>query len=628
MIQGYATPPSVFPGESISICVASGDEITNFRAYFFRRGANWEFQAVSDIWTAYAIPKPEGDDATTNWGWPSSDFTIPDDWASGAYVAVFVEGEDEPVDSGSVDPDDPNYFYPRTLFVVKSAAPGESAGILYKVPLFTYCAYDFEGFVSLYTGQSKVTMQRVGASGLGGDPYDKDVSDAYDLTSPRQTFSHWDAPFISWLESNGYQADYCTDLDIHENADDFLQNYSLLLSVGHDEYWSEEMRTNVEDFVSNGGNVAFFSANTCWWRIHLTEMNTAFTCDKTVHSGNTQPYDQWMRTQPETALTGVSYKHAGGWWSDERDPVGFTVQYPDHWVYAGTALAMGEFVGNGTNEALVGYECDGARIAGQDSQGNYLASHSDGTPSTFVILGVGQLGPSWEDRQGGNCAAATMGLWGDAGIVFTAATTDWARVLAAGNPNVDRITRNVLEHLDSMAVQIAGPFISGLGGGSIAVEGKEATFTVGTGLLGDVKNRRFKWTINNKEGQVSNQPTFTAQMPSPPVPVTIAVSITCNATYPAFGTLTFKPLKAEEYGQWELTRALRRLLAVIARNPKAAEGSRDQSVFTGPLWDRLRGEVTTRYSRPDLKNIVQAAENVVKLGRELLDRKGRTQSPV
>ena len=35
-----------------------------------------------------------------------------------------------------------------------------------------------------------------------------------------------------------------------------------MLSVGHDEYWSWEMRDAVEGFVAAGGNVAFFSGNT------------------------------------------------------------------------------------------------------------------------------------------------------------------------------------------------------------------------------------------------------------------------------------------------------------------------------------------------------------------------------
>ena len=39
---------------------------------------------------------------------------------------------------------------------------------------------------------------------------------------------HWDAPFISWLENNGYEVDYCTDYDIDEDPD-FLTPYCMLL---------------------------------------------------------------------------------------------------------------------------------------------------------------------------------------------------------------------------------------------------------------------------------------------------------------------------------------------------------------------------------------------------------------
>jgi hypothetical protein len=151
----------------------------------------------------------------------------------------------------------------KALFVVK-AAPGKTAPILYKVPLFTYQAYNDTNSPisntdggSLYSGAAKVTLRRTGG-GTGGTPYDISVQDAYDGSSPRQTFAHWDVPFISWLERNGYSVDYCTDLDIHENPGDFLSNYKLLLSVGHDEYWSPEMRAKVEAFVENGGNVALF----------------------------------------------------------------------------------------------------------------------------------------------------------------------------------------------------------------------------------------------------------------------------------------------------------------------------------------------------------------------------------
>ena len=57
---------------------------------------------------------------------------------------------------------------------------------------------------------------------------------------------------------------------------------------------------------------------------------------------------------------------------------------------------------------------------------------ADGTPEDFTILAVGDTRPSgWGFGNG----AATMGAFTSrGGTVFTASTTDWARVLAAGDP--------------------------------------------------------------------------------------------------------------------------------------------------------------------------------------------------
>ncbi len=144
-------------------------------------------------------------------------------------------------------------------------------------------------------------MHRPGG-GVGGRPWDYYFPDVYDPSSPRQTFWHWDARFISWLERRRCAIDYCTDLDVHKNFGNFLGAYRLLISAGHDEYWSEAMRRNIEAFVENGGNVAFFSGNTCWWRVHFVEGNAAFVCDKTKLAGDDQKRDQWFRFDPRPVV--------------------------------------------------------------------------------------------------------------------------------------------------------------------------------------------------------------------------------------------------------------------------------------------------------------------------------------
>jgi hypothetical protein len=290
--------------------------------------------------------------------------------------------------------------------------------------------------------------------GVGGRPWDHYFPDVYDPSSPRQTFWHWDVPFIRWLEEKHFAVDYCTDLDVHENFQNFIEPYRLLLSVGHDEYWSEAMRRHVAAFVEkSGGNVAFFSGNTCWWRVHVVDDDAAIICDKTTIPGNTRKRDQWFQIDPENRLIGVSHRNGGGQWWGERERIGYTVQRADHWVFAGTGLRDGDTFG--ANYALVGYECDGAAISDRaDERGFAVPSRDDGTPANFVILGIAPLGPEWAQDPDGfpGARTATMGIYANNGIVFTAATTDWSRALAHGEPSVAKITENILRRLGLAAI--------------------------------------------------------------------------------------------------------------------------------------------------------------------------------
>lgn len=75
-------------------------------------------------------------------------------------------------------------------------------------------------------------------------------------------------------DPSGYQADYCTDVDLDRDGAELLTPHQLLVSVGHDEYWSDAMRAAVDRFVAAGGNAAFFGGNTCWWRVAFPDKVT------------------------------------------------------------------------------------------------------------------------------------------------------------------------------------------------------------------------------------------------------------------------------------------------------------------------------------------------------------------
>lgn len=446
MIQGFPLQSSVFPGDTLTLCVST--DAPQFRVDFFRQGASLVQMLSSDWFTSVAINYPDHG-ADQDWsqdqseknglipGWPQFNFAIPPDFTSGVYIAMLVEGNGDGNARGNTPPLDmrtPDARYGKALFVVRSPAPGTYAKILYKLPLFTYHAYNDVGGWSLYTAPNTpafVSLRRPGG-GTGGHPWDEGNFDPNDRSSTRQVFAHWDAPFIAWLEQNGYAIDYTTDLDLHTDPN-LLEPYRLVLSVGHDEYWSKEMRDQAEAFIQNGGNFAFFSGDTCCW---VVEFNGDFLFQRTIR--------WWKAGRPENSLTGVSSRNAGEGDMD-RPKVGYVVQNHDHWVFVGTGLQEGSSFG--VAEELVGYEADGA-VFDRSQAPPFVPKGDDGTPATFVILGVGDT-TVFNARQGNS--AATMGVYTNGGTVFTGATTDWPRVVALnGEPNTVQITRNVLDALSSV----------------------------------------------------------------------------------------------------------------------------------------------------------------------------------
>lgn len=383
-----------------------------------------------------------------DWSWPRITL-VPDTSSipSGAYAVITyeVDADGQPTTplgerckAGAPIHGSPPNSDNMALVVCRPREAG--AAIAYVIPIATYQAYNSTGGGCFYddlihktTPQWKVSLLRPGG-GLGaqqGEP-----PDPYDLTSPRQQFTHWDARFIRWLAAWGTACDFYTDMDLHSGQLD-LGAYKCMLSVGHHEYWSAAMRDAVARFLAGGGNLAVFSGNTCFRPVDFGAPGTAEHM-KVVN----KLADQWP-DHNESDLLGLSYGFGGGRWGDwepgagwtntARDPIGFTVRDAGHWAFAGCGLADGQTFG--AEDRLIGYEVDGV----------------PGVPNGFHVLADTVRLDGWD--MGG---AGAMGIHGaesgsgpKAGLVFNSGTTDWVRVLtdrdASAHAVVSRITANVLE---------------------------------------------------------------------------------------------------------------------------------------------------------------------------------------
>ena len=76
-------------------------------------------------------------------------------------------------------------------------------------------------------------------------------------------WASYDSHFFRWAERAGYAVDLASQHDLHF-APEILDGYDCVVFVGHDEYWTWEMRDAVDAYVERGGHAARFAGNFMW----------------------------------------------------------------------------------------------------------------------------------------------------------------------------------------------------------------------------------------------------------------------------------------------------------------------------------------------------------------------------
>jgi hypothetical protein len=330
-IEGYPTAMSVPQGGTLELHVRC--ESSAFSLTIWRQGRQLEQVATAGTHFGFNYPIPA--QAWEGCNWPvSCSLPVPRDWRPGAYLA-------------RLDTDGAYTFVP---FVVRALHPGAYSRMVVQLSTNTWQAYNRYGGKSLYGAwapglvgrASKVSFHR---------PYD------YLATDGSGQFFLWEAPFLAWLESQGYAYEVCTNQDLHADPE-LLSPYNLFVSVGHDEYYSKEMFDALEHFVDAGGNLAFLSANTLWWQVRFENDNQTVVCFKDARLDPLNGVDNARVTvnwhaapvlRPPARLMGIYFN--GSWGIPAG---GYHVVSPHHWAFQGTQVDSNQAFGY----PMVAFEID------------------------------------------------------------------------------------------------------------------------------------------------------------------------------------------------------------------------------------------------------------------------------
>ena len=498
----YSDRFSYAPGETVTLFVSSSAPV--FSLDILRDGAG-ETPVMSRSDIAARWQETPDQCSVEGCGWqPAFEFRVPDDWRSGAYrVTLTAEGRDgAPI-------------LCHHLFIVRPA-PGRKPGrILQVAATGTWLAYNTWGGSNHYqgiTGPNRdqyspiVSTQRPWCRGFVVLPREAprvplEVA-LPPLAIPRYPHMEWayatghskkyasagwasyDSHFFRWAELEGYDVDLASQHDLHF-VPGLLDDYDCAAFVGHDEYWTWEMRDAVDNYVERGGHAARFAGN-FMWQTRLEDEGRRQVCykyraraeDPVYRSGDvTRATNSWeapeigrpgARTFGLNATSGV---YAGWGGCAPRGVRGFPVYRPEHWAFAGTGLSYGDVLGGESH--VFGYEVDGLDYTMRRGLPEPTGEGSPPEGITVLALGLAaqvedapHIPPEEQffgDEDGRFTAETLYGTPSDEnlekvkrgngmivnfprgkGEVFHAGSCEWVAGLLRRDPMVETVTNNVL----------------------------------------------------------------------------------------------------------------------------------------------------------------------------------------
>jgi hypothetical protein len=418
LVWGYVDRHSIKPGQNFNVMLSTdfSDKSVQGHLEVYRIG-NYPDGDRIRVWESSTITVQEHELYDTAGivgpAWPVSVGNIPTKtWQSGYYTIDFIDR------AGKRDAD--------IAYIV--VTPAQLNGdILVKLSTNTYQAYNEWGGSSFYKSRFTGTAANM-------------------VTFDRPTPSHffkWEYYYVLWLEplaqELGLTVHYTTDFDIHLNAE-YTKNYPLVISVGHDEYWTKEEFTHMYDRIFvHGKNTLFLGANTAYWQIRYADVNAtlpeAFQGRQMVcFKHNVDPIYFKTGQDPildatgkfrdgnrrsEIMLMGVSYQSYFPSGSNQRYPYYVATDQIRHPLFARTGYRRGDAIGD-----VIGHEWDNTDPSPQKNR--YWEERNSHIPflpkEKILVLFSGHP----VDKRGHTGKAEAVYFESDAGgKVFSSGTIRW-----------------------------------------------------------------------------------------------------------------------------------------------------------------------------------------------------------
>jgi hypothetical protein len=411
-IEGYPDHVSATKGDTVALHVSSTAPTFHVEAYrmgwYQGYGGRLIWKSAETPGNVQPIPGPIPTVNTIECNWaPSVHFDVTSQWPPGNYLLKLV---------GS------NGQQKLMPFIVRDDS--STSAIVVQNSVTTWQAYNLWGEYSLYygaagSGQSYDTRSRIVSFDRPYGLADTDWADGA---------GDWlgnDYPFVMLAEKLGLDVTYWSDLDFAANPD-LLKRHRMLVSLGHDEYWSQSMLDGALEARAAGVNFAFLGANACFRHIRVQASpigpNRQVVCYKDPYEDplfgvdNIEVTADWPSgpvPRPECVLIGNMY---------QSNPVDASLVAVDSkaWGLAGTQMNDGDSLPH-----VVGSEFDA-----------YQPSLA-GSPQNLEVWAHSPL----ECRGLPGHADMTYYAQPRAGGVFATGTNWWVNKLSA---NVGRVSSGVV----------------------------------------------------------------------------------------------------------------------------------------------------------------------------------------